>query len=106
MKGKRTQTPFTKTKINTVHIGVFTHQPNIFNWNTSIANSKSRCKDDAKYLIDKDSWSLIFEDFFLNHVDELDIRTLEGLPFRVCILMVSVNQDWNIHILMSGFLKK
>ena len=55
------QTPFTVTKMNTVQTGVLTYQLNIYDWITSIANSKSRFENDAEYLFDEESWSILIE---------------------------------------------
>ena len=35
-------------------------------------NSKSRSDDDKEYLIDKDSWSSISEEIYLDYEDKLD----------------------------------
>ena len=73
MKGKKT--PFIVTQLN---VGVFTYQTKKIERNTSTANSKSRCKDDAENLIEKDSWSLLFEEFVLDYDDKLDKLIPEG----------------------------
>ena len=59
---EKKQTPFTITKLNTVHTGVFTYQPAKYEWITGLSNSESRCSDKQEYLIDKNSWSLIIEE--------------------------------------------
>ena len=64
--------------MNTVHTGVFTYQPNNYEWSTSSANSKSRCKDDQQNLIDKDSWPIIVEKISLDYDDKVDKLLLDG----------------------------
>ena len=63
--------------MNTLTTGVLTYQPNSFDWNTSIENSKWKCKDDNKYLFDKDSWSIIFKEISLDYDGKLDKLVLE-----------------------------
>ena len=52
---EKEEMPFTVTNLNTVHIGVFTYQPKHYDWITSTANLKSKCKDGREYLLDKDN---------------------------------------------------
>ena len=75
---EKKRTPITLTKMKTVLTGVFTYKTSIYDWNTSTSKSKSRCQDDEKDLINKDSWSLINEDISLEFDDELDKLILEG----------------------------
>ena len=51
---EKKQRPFTVNKLNTLDIGVFIYQPNLYDWIASTANSKKRCKDDQEYGFDKD----------------------------------------------------
>ena len=74
---EKTQTPITVSKLNTVHTGVFNYQPNNYDWITSAANSKSICKDDGKYLTDKESWSNIFKGTSRDYDDKLEKLILE-----------------------------
>ena len=63
---EKKQTFFTVAKLYTVDVGVFVGQPNNYDSITNTETSKSRCEDDNEYLIDKDSWSLIIEEIFLD----------------------------------------
>ena len=56
---EKKKTQFTVTELNTVDTGVFTYQPNKYDWITSTANSKSSCEGDQEHFFHKDSWSLI-----------------------------------------------
>ena len=70
---EKNQTPFTVTNLYTVHTGVFNYQPKNYDWIIIIiANSKSLCKVDNEYIFDKDSWSFLIEEFYLDYDDELD----------------------------------
>ena len=62
----------------TVHTGVITYQPKIFDWITGTDDSKLSCKNDQAYLIDKDSWSVIIEEISLNYVEKSDKLIPEG----------------------------
>ena len=53
---EKNQTPYTVTKLNTVHTGVFTFQQNKYDRNVSAANEKASYLDDQEKLIDKGSW--------------------------------------------------
>ena len=91
---EKQQTPFTVTsKLNTVHLGVFTYQQNIIDWNTSIANSISRCLDDEIYLIDKYSCSSFLAEICLDYVDRLGRFFSEGHIFHVCILTFFIESN-------------
>ena len=83
VQNEKNQTPFTLNKLNTVHNGVFTYQPNNCDSIMNTAKAKSKCKDDQEYLMDKDSWSLVFEELFLDYDDNLDKQILEchTLPY-------------------------
>ena len=72
------QPPFTVTKKNTVHTGVFTRQPKNYDWINSTANSNSRCEEDQESFFDKSSWSLINEEISLDYDDKLQKLILEG----------------------------
>ena len=61
-----------------VHTGVFTYQPNNYDWITSTAKSKSICKDDQENLIDKDSLPLLIEEISLGYDAKLDNLIFEG----------------------------
>ena len=50
---EKRQTSFTVTKLNTVHNAIFTYLAIAYVCITSTENSKSRCKDNQEYLIDK-----------------------------------------------------
>ena len=50
---EKKQTPFTPTKLNTVPTGVFTYQPNSYDWIIRTENSKSICSDDKNILLRK-----------------------------------------------------
>ena len=58
---RKNRTPVNVIKLNTVNSGVFTYQPNNYDWTTSTEKSETRCFDDQESLIDEDSWSLIIE---------------------------------------------
>ena len=51
----RKHTPFTLTKLNTVHTGVLPYQSKNYEWIASTANSKSRSEGDQELLFEKDS---------------------------------------------------
>ena len=68
------------TTVQTISFHDFIYEPKSLNWNyllckykiklqrlqkVSYANTKSRCRDYKKYRIDKGSWPLILEDFFI-----------------------------------------
>ena len=93
-KIEKKQTPFTVTKPKTIHTGVFTYQSSNLDWIIIVANSKSRCKYDNEYLIDKGSRSLLTDEISLHYDDKFDKLILEGqtLPFLVSTLVVLVNQ--------------
>ena len=67
--------------MKTVHTGVFTYQPNIYDWITSTANSKSTYKEDVEYVTDKDSRSLIFDETSLDYDDKKDKLIFESQTF-------------------------
>ena len=81
---EKKRTPFTVTVLDTVHTGVFTYQPKSYDWITSTANSKSRCKDDQENFFDKDSWLLITEEISVGCDDKLDKLILEA-PTLPCL---------------------
>ena len=58
------------------------HLPtNFYDWLTSVANSKSRCRDDKDYFFDKGSWSIINGKISMDYHDKLDKVMLEGHTF-------------------------
>ena len=72
------KTPFTVAKLNIVDTGVFTHQPSKYDWIAFTANSKSPCKDDVEYLLEKDSWSLINDGDFPDYDCKVEKPILAG----------------------------
>ena len=103
---ERTQTLFTVTKLNTVHINVFIYQPKFLIWITSFDASRSRLKESKEYLIDKDSWSLYIEEFSLENDENYD-KLLPEVHTVPCLHSDgSVNQQRDIQLLFSAFLKK
>ena len=54
---EKKKTPFTVTEMNFVGTGVFTYQPNNYDWITSTENSKSSCEGDQEHFFHKDSWA-------------------------------------------------
>ena len=74
---EKKQTPFTVSKLNTLHKGVFTDQSINDGWITGPGISKSLCSDDHEHLVDEYIWSLMF-DIFLNYDDKADKLILES----------------------------
>ena len=72
------RTPFTVNKLITVPTSLFNYQRNNYDLIISTANSQSRCKDDEDYLIDKDSWSKMFEETSLDYDVKVDKLKLES----------------------------
>ena len=66
VQNEKKHIPFSVTKLNIVHTGVFVSQPNNYHWITGPENSKSRCFDDKESLIDKGSWSKIIGEISLD----------------------------------------
>ena len=91
--------------MNTVHTGVFTCQPKKYDWVTSIGMPKSRCKNDNEYLIDNDSWSVIYEDISLDYDNELDKLILESHTFYVYTDGVC-KPTWNHPLTVVCFLEE
>ena len=60
---EKEQMRVTVTNLNTIHTGVFTYQPNKYDWIFCPELSKSRCSVEKQYLIDKDSWSVYIDEF-------------------------------------------
>ena len=79
---EKKQTPLTVTQLNTVHTVVISYQPSLYGWITNTANSKSRCRSDHEYLIDKDNWSLIIVKVSQDYDDKLALLTLEENTLR------------------------
>ena len=106
--------PFTITKLNTVHTGVFIYQPKIDGWIVGPENSYAWCLDEKEYLIDKDNWPSFNEEIFQDFddrgkLDELkhEVHTLPRLhsdSFCKSTLKPSKTFSWFPEEIFSWFL--